>query len=148
MILKIKDNRKQFALASFAIYLFSLGQDAFVYIDVDVLKNYSSTSVLFMGGLAILGGGLCEFIIWLANPFYFIALLLLWLNNKVSVIIALISFLISLSFVMWSHILVSENGRMGTIQHLKSGYWFWCLSIFVLYLSANRHFKNHSQQKL
>lgn len=60
-------------LISLVVFIVSLTQTALTYNDIDGQKTHSSISLLFMGGLAILGGGLSEWFIWLANPLYFLA---------------------------------------------------------------------------
>lgn len=59
---------------SFGLFLLSLTQTALLCDDFDGLRTYSSINMFLTGGFCILGGGLMEWIIWLANPIYFFAL--------------------------------------------------------------------------
>jgi len=79
--------KNYFLFLSLLVFIVSLTQKALTYNDFDGQKIHSSVSLLFMGGLAILGGGLLEWIIWLANPFYFLGLFLLFkIKRKVFII--------------------------------------------------------------
>jgi hypothetical protein len=121
-----------FLIISVTVFFISLTQTALTYKDFDGLKTHSSVSLLFMGGLAILGGGLLEWLVWLANPFYFIGLLLFYRSNKTSSSFSLLATIIALSFVAWDEILAAENGRVATIVSLEFGFWLWTASLTIL----------------
>ena len=74
---KINKIKTYVSLISLTVFIVSLTQTALTYNDFDGQKIHSSLSLLFMGGLAILGGGLLEWFIWLANPLYVLALIFL-----------------------------------------------------------------------
>ncbi|MGB4840016.1 MAG: hypothetical protein WBP08_13530 [Saprospiraceae bacterium] len=90
-----------------------------------------SIAVFIFGGMGIFYGGaaLC----WLANP----CLIFAWLfikNNKLSLILSATSFLISLSFLMFSSIIDNEGGQYKNIISYAPGYWFWLLSTLSLFI--------------
>lgn len=135
---KIKIFTFLFSLTAFVV---SLTQSALTYTDFDGQKIHSSISLLFMGGLAVLGGGLLEWLIWLANPLYFIALFFFYKSNKSSKIYSIAATTLALSFSNWKVILAAENGREATIHHLNLGYWLWVLSMTVLSIGTIYYFK-------
>ena len=69
-----------------------------VQYDFDGQKTHSSISLLLMGELAILGGGLFEWFIWLANPLYFVGLFLFYKTQKKSIYFSAAATILSLSF--------------------------------------------------
>lgn len=84
-----------------------------------------------MGGLSILGGGLFEWIIWLANPLYFLSVITFFNKKGQAKVLSLVSTIVALSFLGWKKILVSESGRLGEIDSLDLGYWLWTLSLMT-----------------
>jgi len=119
-------------LISIFFYLISLTQDAVVFNDYDGHKTLTSLGMLLMGSTAILGGGLLEWLVWLANPIFIIALFTYSISNKSSVVFSSIASLISLSFICWQEILAAENGRLAQISSLETGYWFWLSAMIIL----------------
>src|SRR6478609_2037665 len=69
-------------LVSLVLYILSLTQAAFTANDFDGVETVDSLTCLLVGSTAILGGGLLEWLVWLANPLYFFSLLLLARKNK------------------------------------------------------------------
>lgn len=64
---------------------------------------------------------------WLANP----VLLLAWIfykKPKIVIWLSLLAFLISLSFLLFSSIVVNEAGQFANITGYKLGYWLWIAS--------------------
>lgn len=118
------------------IFLFSLTQEALVVNDYDGIRTLSSLEVFLMGGTAILGGGLFEWLVWMANPLYVIAILLFFSNLKGSMVFSVNSLIIAYSFMNWEEILAAENGRNAQIVSLGLGYWCWLASILILVLGA------------
>lgn len=138
---KINKIKTRISLISIIIFIISLTQNALTYNDFDGQKIHSSISLLFMGGLAILGGGLMEWFIWLANPLYVLALIFLFNDNKISAVVSIIATFLALSFTTWNEILVAENGRTATIERLNLGYWLWVLSLTILSIGSIYYFK-------
>lgn len=128
-------------LISLTVFIVSLTQTALTYNDFDGQKMHSSISLLFMGGLAILGGGLLEWFIWLANPLYILALIFFFKSNKTSKKFSITATILALSFITWKEILAAENGRTATIESLNLGYWLWVLSLTILSIGTVYYFR-------
>lgn len=94
-----------------------------------------------MGGLAILGGGTAEWMVWLANPLYIVAVILLLCSKKSGKKFSVAAAILALWFTTWKEILVAENGRTALIRHLNAGYWLWVLSIIVLSAGTRYYFR-------
>jgi hypothetical protein len=140
---------KRITTVSIILFIVSLTLTAINYEDYDKLKSYSSISIFLLGGISILGGGLFEWLIWLANPIYFIALLLLLKRKRLSIIFSILATLIACSFATWHELLVSESGRMAKIESLGMGYVFWLLSFMILtYASFYNYKSNKSVQDI
>lgn len=123
------------------VFVISLTQSALTFNDYDGQKTHSSLSLLFMGGLAILGGGFFEWIIWLANPLYFLGLILFFNSNSMSKKVSIGATILALSFSTWNKILAAESGRTATIQNLNLGYWLWTISLTILTIGTVYYFK-------
>ncbi|WP_417609584.1 hypothetical protein [Owenweeksia hongkongensis] len=121
---------------SLSVFLFGLSQDAVVVNDYDGIKTFGSIELFLMGGLAILGGGLFEWLVWMSNPLYVVAIILFFSNLKGSVIFSINSLIIACSFMNWGEILAAENDRNAQILSLGLGYWCWLASISILVLGA------------
>ena len=126
---------------SVIVYIVSLTQTAIVYNDYDGQKTLGSFSALFMGAISFLGGGVLEWLIWLANPLYIFALSLFIGSNRSSILIATVASAIALSFIAWNDILAAENGRRAAIVGLSSGYWLWVSSLLILAIGSIFYFR-------
>ena len=138
---KINKIKTYVSLISLTVFIVSLTQTALTYNDFDGQKIHSSLSLLFMGGLAILGGGLLEWFIWLANPLYVLALIFFFKSNKTSRVVSIVATFLALSFTTWKEILAAENGRTATIESLNLGYWLWVLSLTILSIGTIYYFR-------
>lgn len=76
------------------------------------------------------------FIVWFANPLFFLALILLFLHKTAALITASIAFILALSFQLFDEVLINEGGTVGKIDALAIGYWLWLASIGLLLLTA------------
>lgn len=144
MQLKIK-SPKIYVIVSLAIFTVSLTQTAISSSEFED-KTLSGIATLVMGGLSVLGGGILEWLIWLANPLYFFSLYLFLKSKNKAKMYSLLSTTIALSFVTWNKILVSESGKLGNIDSLGLGYWLWVSSLAILTIGIflvekdNRHY--------
>ena len=138
---KINKIKTYVSLISLTVFIVSLTQTALTYNDFDGQKIHSSLSLLFMGGLAILGGGLLEWFIWLANPLYVLALIFFFKSNKTSRVVSIVATFLALFFTTWKEILAAENGRTATIESLNLGYWLWVLSLTILSIGTIYYFR-------
>ena len=128
-------------LVSLALYMVSLTQTAITYNDYDGQKTLSSLSLLMIGGIAFLGGGLLETIIWWANPLYFLALVMFFKSSKTSRKVSAAAAILSLTFTTWDEILAAESGRTGKIESLNLGYWLWLFSMAIFAIGSLLAFK-------
>ncbi len=128
---------------SVGLFIFSLIRPAFVFDGGRGLESDQSFIYLLIGGIGLFGGGTEEFLVWLANPFYFIALFLFAKNKKVSILFILIASLLAISFSSWEEILISESGSNGKIVSFSSGYYLWVTSILVLCFGIIYYFSKH-----
>ncbi len=119
-------------LISLSVYFISLTQNAVTYKDFEGIKSLPSVELLMAGSMVILGGGLLEWIIWLANPLYFASIVFFIQNNNSSKIYVNLASILSILFLFWTKILISESGSEGQILHKDLGYWLWLLSILIL----------------
>lgn len=130
-------------LLSIILLVISLTQQALVVKG----SNEISALVYFIGGaISIIGGGTFEWIIWWANPLCLISIILFFMNKRNAVIFSLIALLLSLSFLAWNEILISESGTTGKILYLESGYYLWLSSIILLTFSTCFYFTNYKSR--
>ncbi|MBT2622777.1 hypothetical protein [Chryseobacterium sp. ISL-6] len=101
------------------------------------MTDYKSGLILLFGAISFLGGGILEFFIWTANLWFLLAILFLYKKEYfIAILFGLLASAISLSFISWKEILVSENGRMGEIYSLEIGYFLWLFSILFTTISS------------
>lgn len=131
----------QIVAVSVLLFAFSLTQTAFHYSDYDGNKAMSSLEAFFAGSVAILGGGLMEWLTWLANPFYVIAVIFFIFKKRAAVSLSAIAASIAFSFMFWNNILASESGRTAGISGLSTGYYLWLLSLLLLAVGSSYFFK-------
>ncbi|MGV3538250.1 MAG: hypothetical protein ACO1OQ_00475 [Rufibacter sp.] len=133
------------------IYICSLFQNGITFLDENgeglTTGSFSSIELLLYGGIGILGGGLLEWIIWLANPFYFYSIYLLILGKNNAANFILIGSILALSFRAWHEILVSESGRNATIISFDLGYYLWLGSFLLLLFGAIIELRRYESSK-
>ena len=139
--------RNYILLLSLTVYIISLTKNAITYNDFEGQNTYSSYSILFMGGVAILRGGLFEWFIWLANPLYFVGLFLFFKTRKKSIYFSATATILSLSFTTWKEILATEDGRVAKIETLNLGYWLWTISLTLLTIGTIYYFTRLKNNK-
>ncbi len=133
-------------IISFTTFIFSLTQTAFTYSDSCGVKTFSSSDSLLFGGLTVLNGDFFEWLIWLANPLYFLALNLFFNSKKASEKVSVTATMLALTFTTWNDINTSDNCNLATILSLNSGYWFWLLSITILSIGTINYFRNYAKK--
>jgi hypothetical protein len=131
---------------SLALYIYSFTFEAFSY-NYQGINSMSSLEAFLMGSIVVLGGGTHEWVIWLANPLFFIAILCLIFHKKKALYFASVSILLSLSFLSSNSILAAESGTRGKILSIKSGYYIWLSSIVILTIGIYLYFKNYKELK-
>ena len=118
-----------------SVFGVSLTYDAIVVQKLEEIIVQPSLNFFLIGSTAILGGGVLEWIIWLANPISFISIVLFLYNDKYlkrALQLNCIALLLSGSFYFWKEILVSESGATGKIISFENGYYLWVASILIL----------------
>ena len=75
-----------------------------------------------------------SFIVWLANPFYFLTILLILFKKRIAVISALLAFIFAISFLVLNNVIINEGGTIGEVDNYLLGYWLWISSIAILTL--------------
>lgn len=129
---------------SVLVLAISLTQNA-VVIDHNGIKPQSSLAYFFMGSMAVLGGGVFEWFIWLANVLCLMAIISLMKDNRNALIRGAIALVLAISFRFWKEELGSESGAMAKIISFEAGYYLWVLSIFVLNVGIVYYFFEHNK---
>ncbi|MEC4005025.1 hypothetical protein OX283_010180 [Flavobacterium sp. SUN052] len=127
-------------LISTSLFFLSLSKNA-VTIDYHGIKSVPSLDYFFMGSIAILGGGVLEEVIWLANPLCLISIFLLLMDKKSSFKLSLSALILSISFSFWKELLGAESGSPAKIISLQLGYYLWVISILILTIGTFAYFK-------
>lgn len=142
--MKPRDSKILTIVLSLSLFIISLTQNAVITshekLDGIEIQASSSLSFFMAGGIAFIGGGIFEELIWLANPLSLLSIILLLKNNKKSKTTCLIALTIAISFAFWDEILANEGGGMAKIRSLESGYYLWVLSILVLNIGIHSYF--------
>ncbi|KGO88140.1 hypothetical protein Q765_03575 [Flavobacterium rivuli WB 3.3-2 = DSM 21788] len=139
--MKNKKYQLTIIILSLIFFAIALTQNAITREFCDIREQQSSLDFFFMGSTAILGGGLLEWIIWLANPICLFAMLDLWKGKERAIIKCGIALTLAISFAFWKNILGSESGSMATVVSLQTGYYLWVMSIIVLTAGTFYYFK-------
>lgn len=124
------------AIASLVLYVASFTQTAFTYNDFDGPRTFTSLTAFISGMVSILGGGVAEWLCWLANPLYLTAAILLLCKKRIALYFGTPAALLSLWFLFWNEVLAAENGRMAPIASRNAGYFLWLLSMLLLWAGA------------
>ena len=146
---------KKVIIFCLALYIISLFLTAFTYNDSNADNKLHITKgfeTLIMGSTAILGGGGLEWLVWLANPFFFFSIILLNEGKKIFAFFSsLTAILLGILFSQFQDILASESGQTKEIQSWGVGYYIW-LSVFIIWFvylinSRNNLLKNERKYK-
>lgn len=120
-------NKLKFSFLSASILTFgmSLFQNCFCTNDCQ-----NSFSVLIFGILGVIVGGANLW--WLANPLLLVSWISFYLNTKVSFVVSLIAYVLSLTFLFATEVAIDEAGTPRQIKSLELGYWLWLSSSFII----------------
>lgn len=118
---------------SLVFLIISLTQPAF-YIDRKEDPNaYSDSLTLFLlGWMSFLGGAFIPFILWLANPLYFIAVFLTMKNKPSGLYTSIAATTLAFIFSQLDTIMTSESGSSSTITSRGLGFKLWFTSFIIL----------------
>lgn len=131
---------------SVIVFIISLTQFV-VTIDYDINESVNSWQYLTIGSVAIFGGGVLEWLIWLANPLYVISIILFVKHYKLSMITAFLASFLAVIFSTWEEIRVDEKGISAKIIHFELGYYLWVSSILILTTGIFIFFRHRSKRK-
>ncbi|MES2411021.1 MAG: hypothetical protein V4535_06210 [Bacteroidota bacterium] len=131
---------------SVIVYIISLTQYV-ITVDNGIAELISSWQYLTIGSVAIFGGGLLEWLIWLANPLYIISIILFIKNYKLSIITAFLASFLAIIFSTWEEIRFDEKGLSTKIVHFELGYYLWVSSILLLTSGIVIYFRHISKKK-
>jgi hypothetical protein len=129
------------------VFAISLPQLALKINDYNGPVDMHSYELFLVGGIAFLGGGIIETIIWLANPLSLIAIIIFFKSDEICKVFSIASLMVALIYTFWKKVLVAENGRMGDIEKLCSGYWLWITSIMILNIGIFYYFWLYKKHK-
>lgn len=132
---------------SLSLFIFSLTQHVITIEGYDN-KSVTSWEYLTMGSVAIFGGGVLEWLIWLANPLYIVSIILFIKHSKLSMITAFIASFSAVLFSTWEEIRTDQNGNVASITELKLGYYLWVSSIIVLTIGIFTYFRHKHKKKV
>lgn len=116
-------------------------------IDYDIIESVSSWQYLTIGSVALFGGGVLEWLIWLANPLYIISIILFIKSYKLSMITAFLASFLAVIFYAWEEVRVDEKGITAKIIHFDLGYYLWVSSILILTTGIFIYFRHRSKKK-
>lgn len=137
-------------LLSLLLFIISLTQPAF-YIDRKEDPNaFSNSLTLFLlGWMSFLGGAFIPFVIWLANPFYILAIFLTIRNKTLALFSATGATWLAFWFSQLKTIMTSESGSTSIITGRGPGFklWFTSLLVLTLGLILNRVLTNQNKKK-
>lgn len=127
-----KKTKITFLITSIVIFIISLFRECYV-----IQGQIGEEGML--GIIAFLLGWMNpsqSLITWFANPFYILAIILLFGNKYFALISAIIAFGLAMSFQFFDEVIIDEGGTVGIIYLLSSGYWLWLASIGLILITT------------
>lgn len=134
---------------SLTLFITSLTQPAFFIDRQDDPNAYTNSLILFlMGWMSLLGGAFVPFIIWLANPLYFISIIFAIKNKSIALYLSIGATLLSFIFSLLDTIMTSESGNSSVITVRGLGFKLWFASFIILTVGLlfNRILENSKSQ--
>lgn len=128
------------------VYIISLTQYV-ITIDYNVIDPITSWQYLTIGSVAIFGGGVLEWLIWLANPLYILSIILFVKNYRLSMITAFFASFLAVIFSTWEEIRIDERETSSKIIRFELGYYLWVTSILILTSGIFFYFNRRSRKK-
>ena len=142
-----KNYKRNIIFLSLLIFLISLTQTAIVIKHQEITDIYGF-NYFIAGSIAIIGGGIQEWIVWLANPFSFLSIILFLKDSKTAILSSSIALILSASFLNWKEILGSESGTLAQILSFGLGYYLWLSSILLLTIGIIYYYSNKNSVKI
>lgn len=126
-----KKARLIFILLSVSLFIFSLFRNCYLVEDKETVGSIGLFALLFGFFNASQ-----SFVVWFANPIYFISIFLFYSDKKTSRITSFLSIFLGLLFLVLNKVLINEGGTVGQVEEYLSGYWFWIASFIVLFFGS------------
>jgi hypothetical protein len=118
---------------SLILFILSLTQTAFLIDREEDPSAYSDSLTLFLlGWMSFLGGAFIPFIIWLANPLFFLSIYLTIRNNQKALYASIGSTVLAFIFSQLKTIMTSESGSSSIITERGLGFKLWFTSFAIL----------------
>lgn len=127
-----KKTKTALILSSIIVFLISLFNNCYV-------ANQTEDTIGSFGLAAFLFGWMNvskSFIVWCANPFFILTIILLFVRRIAAVVTASVAFALAVSFQFFDEVLINEGGTVAKITSFSIGYWLWLTSIGLLLLTA------------
>ncbi len=129
-----------YIITSIILFVFSLPLVAFSVGNEGVY----SFMALLLGplGMIVLDGASFS---WLANP----CILVAWISARAklsnsAMYASSFALIFGLMFLLFNEIVANEAGTSGTISKIQAGYWFWLISIVLIFIGS---YKRKSKPK-
>ena len=124
--------KRIFVAIAICVFFASFFQPA--YTDGGSDEAAEPIAIFLSGWMGIFSGSLAC-VAWLANPLFFIAVILFLRNRKAAALICLLAFFFAASFLLAHTIITDEAGNYARITQYKAGYWLWLGSIGMLLIT-------------
>lgn len=120
---------------SLVLFIASLTKPAFLIDRKEDPNAYSDSLTLFLlGWMSFFGGAFVPFVIWLANPLFFISIFMTTRNDPKALYFSLGSTLLAFVFSQLKTIMTSESGSSSVITERGLGFKLWFTSFIILTL--------------
>lgn len=126
-----KKVRLVFIILSISLFIFSLFRNCYLVDNKETVGSIGLIALLF----GIFNASQ-SFVVWFANPIYFISIILFYKDKKTSRATSFLSVFLGLSFLILNKVLINEGGTVGQVEEYLSGYWFWIASFIVLFFGS------------
>ncbi len=121
---------------SLLLYILSFCFTAYTTSYHNELQSTPGGAAFFMGGLAIVGGGLFEFVFWLANPLYLLSIIFMKSKKSRARVLSALAMVLAFSFLFTNTVLGDEGGGLASIESLHRilflAYKYFILDIFPM----------------
>jgi len=115
------------------VFIISLTQPAFYIYNKEDPNAYSDSFILFLlGWMSFLGGAFIPFVIWLANPLFFLSIILTIRKKSFGLYSALGATCLAFVFSQLNTIITSESGGTSVITGRGLGFKLWFASFIIL----------------
>lgn len=127
-------NKKDYLLiASILLFVTSLPLPCLTAFrnSINHIVRYPFIYILIFGSVSFLFDFL-EWLVWVANPLYFLSIYLFKKGHSSGIYVSAISTLLTFSLLTFSSLTITGSGRTDKIISFNIGYWFWTASLITL----------------